>query len=78
MKVAGHQAEIAMLKWGPGSIPGLGEIWRLATLQSFNLQGFIVPHLKDLIHICLESEDQDPGRTVKITYALLNNPYFTS
>ena len=42
------------------------------------MQGFIVPHLKDLIHICLELGDQDPSKTLKITYALLNSPYFTS
>ena len=64
-----------MLESGPGSIPGLG---KLVTLQSFGLQGFIVSHLKDLINICLEPEDQEPRRTLKITYALINNPYFTS
>ena len=62
----------------PGSIPDFGELWRLVTLQSFSLQGFMVPHLKDLIHIYLEQEDQDHSRTLKIAYALLNNPYFTS
>ena len=40
-KVMGHQslgltwslpAKIATLKWGPGSIPSLGELWRLVTL----------------------------------------------
>ena len=73
-KVAGHQilrsiiiriawslsANIAKLLWGPGSIPGLGELWRLVTLQSFKVQGSIVP---DLIHICLEPEDQVPRGT---------------
>ena len=67
-----------MLEGGPGSIPILGKLLRLVTLQSFNLQGFIVPNLKDLIHICLEVEDQDPSRTLKIFYALSNNPYLTS
>ena len=42
------------------------------------MQDSIVPHLKDLIHICLEQGDQDPNRTLKIIYALPNNPYFTS
>ena len=71
-------AKIAMLDWGLGSIPILCELWRLVTLQSFNLQGSIVPHLKDLIHISFELDDQDPSRTLKITYSLSNNPYFTS
>ena len=91
-KVIGHQssqskiiriawslpAKIAMLEWGPGFIPSLGELWRHVTLQSFSLQGSIVPHLKDLTRICLEPEDQDPSRTLKINYALLNKPNFTS
>ena len=32
----------------------------------------MVPNLKDLIHICYEPEDQDPSRTLKITYVLSN------
>ena len=71
-------AKIAMLKYGPGSIPGLGQLWRLVTLQSFSLRGFIVTHLKDIFHICLEPEEQDHSRTFKIIYALSNNPYFIS
>ena len=71
-------AKIAMLEWGQGSNLGLGKLWRLVTLQSFSLQGFIVPHLKDLIRIYVEQEDQDHSRTLKLAYALLNNPYFTS
>ena len=55
-----------------------GVTTRFLTLQSFDMQGFIVPHLKDLIHICLEPEDQDPSRTLKITYVLSINHYFTS
>ena len=50
-------AKIIICEWGQGSIPGLGKIWRLETLQPFGLQGLIVSHLKDLIHICLEPED---------------------
>ena len=49
-------AKIGMLMWGPGSILGLGKFGRLVTLQSFDLHGSIVLHLKDLIHICLELE----------------------
>ena len=71
-------AEILMLEWGLGSISSLSKLWRLVTLQSFNLQGFIVSHLKDLIHICLEPEDQDSSMTLRITYTLSKNPYFTS
>ena len=37
-----------------------------------------VSHLKDLIRIYLEQEDKDHNRTLKLAYALLNNPYFTS
>ena len=42
------------------------------------VQRHTVPHLKDLIHIYLELEDQDLSRNLKMTYALSNNPYFTS
>ena len=68
-------SKIAMLKWGPGSILGLGELWRLVTLQSFNLQGSIVPHLKDLIHICLEPEAHDCGMTFYMCYVGSKYPY---
>ena len=47
-------------------------------LQLLDLQERIVTHLKDLIHIYLELEDQDLSRTLKITYTLSNNPYFAS
>ena len=45
--------------------------------MDFGLQGSIVPHLKDLIHICLELAAQDPSKSFKILYAMSNNPYFT-
>ena len=37
-------------------------------LQPFNLQGRTVPHLKDLIHICLETERQGHGITFNMIY----------
>ena len=43
-----------------------------------SLQERIVSHLKDLIHICLELEDQYPSRALKIAHALSNNSDFTS
>ena len=43
------------------------QLWRLLTLLLFNSQQRTVPHLKDLIHICLEPEDQDPSRALKKT-----------
>ena len=37
-------AKIVMFKWGSRSIPCLGELWKLLTLQSFNLKGSTVTH----------------------------------
>ena len=54
------------------------QLWRPITLLLINIESLIVPHLKDLIRIYLELEDQDPSRNLKMTYALPNNPYFTS
>ena len=36
-------------------------------LQPLNQNPSLVHHLKDLFHICLEPEDQDDSRTLKIT-----------
>ena len=54
-----------------------GVTTRFLTLQSFDMQGFIVPHLKDLIHTSLEPAAQDPGRTLKTLYSIPNIPYYT-
>ena len=37
-----------------------------------------IPHLKDLIHICMEPEDQDPIMTFKVLYFNLKGPHFAS
>ena len=37
-------------------------------LQSLDLQEYKVPHLKDLIHFCLEPEDQEPSKTFKVLH----------
>ena len=42
-------------------------LWPI-TLLKIVIESCAVPHLRDLIHICLESEDQDPSRTVKVLY----------
>ena len=70
--------KIAMLKWGPGSIPGLGELWRLVNLQYFILKGSIVSHLKDLIHICLEPDGQARSQMFRIVYTKSKYPHFSS
>ena len=53
--------KIAILEVGPVSIPGLDQTLGLVTLHSFSLHDSMVPHLKDLIHICLELEAQGYG-----------------
>ena len=54
------------------------KLCRSITLLVMDIESLIVPHLKDLIRIYLELQDQDPSRNLKMTYALSNNPYFTS
>ena len=38
-------------RWGPGSIPGRGELWRPAVLQYLDIQGHVVPHWKALMFL---------------------------
>ena len=40
----------------------------LTFLQPLNQQGHAVPQLKDLIHICLETESQVHGMTFNMIY----------
>ena len=89
-KIIGHQSsqskiikvawllspKITVLEWGPGFIPCLGEFWRLVNLHSFRLQGSIVPYLKDVIHICLETESQGHDMTFNMIYLHSKCPYF--
>ena len=52
--------------------------WPLIFLQPLNLQECTVPHLKDLIHICLEPELQGCGMTFNRFYVGSKYPYFIS
>ena len=54
------------------------EVWVPTILLPLDQNECLVPHLKDPIHICLESATQDPSTTQRILYALSNNPCFTS
>ena len=47
-------------------------------LQPLDLQECTVPHLKDLINICLELEAQGCGMTLKRFYVGSKYPYFIS
>ena len=51
--------------------------WPLTFLQPLDLQGCIVPHLKDLICICVELEAQGYGMTFNRFYAGSKYPYLT-
>ena len=44
----------------------------------YALVGCTVPHLKDLIHICLETESQGYGMTFNMIYLRSKCPYFIS
>ena len=46
--------------------------------REFNLQEHTVPHLKDLIHICLENESQGHGMTFNMIYDRSKYPHFIS
>ena len=48
------------------------QLWEHITLLKIVIESLIVPHFKYLIHICLEPENQDPSRTLKIIYAFSN------
>ena len=50
---------------------------RTINLLSIDIKSLKVTHLKDLIHICLEPEDQNRN-TFKILSFNLNRPHFTS
>ena len=54
------------------------QLWPLIFLQPLDLQGCTVPHLKDLIHICLEPEAQGCGMTFNRFYVGSKYPYFIS
>ena len=47
---------------------------KVVILQPFDLQGHIVPHLKDLTHIYLEPEAQGHGMSFKGIFGRLNYP----
>ena len=40
------------------------KFWQTTTFLLIIIESSIVSHLKDLIHICLEPEDQDPSMTL--------------
>jgi len=48
------------------------------TLLQIVIETLAVPHLKDLVLICLEPEDQNPSSSFKILYFNLNGPQFAS
>ena len=52
------------------------KIWYF--LQPYDLQECTVPHLKDLIHICLEIESQGHGIIFNMIYVCSKYPYFIS
>ena len=54
------------------------QLWPLIFLQPLNLQGCTVPHLKDLIPICLENESQGHSMTLNMGYLCSKYPYFIS
>ena len=54
------------------------QLWPLIFLQPLDLQGCTVPHLKDMIHICSETESQGHGITFNKIYLHSNYPYFIS
>ena len=54
------------------------QLWPLIFLQPLDLQERTVPHLKDLIHICLENESQGHGMTSNMIYDRSKYPHFIS
>ena len=54
------------------------QLWPQIFLQPLDLQECTVPHLKDLIHICLELEAQGCGMTFNRFYVGSKYPYFIS
>ena len=47
-------------------------------LQPLDLRDYAVPHLKDLIHICLETESQGHDITFNVIYICSKYPHFIS
>ena len=47
-------------------------------LQPLGLQEHALSHLKDVVHICLETESQDHGMTFNVIYVCSNYTYFIS
>ena len=45
------------------------QTWPLISLQPFDQNQFLLPHMKDLFHICLETKGQDFWVTFKVPYA---------
>ena len=54
------------------------ELWLPITLLKIVIESPRVPHLYDMIHTCLEPEDQDPSRTFKVLYFTLKQPNIAS
>ena len=47
----------------------LPRLWGPAVLQNFDLQDSLVPHLEDLINICLKPACQSPGWILRMVFA---------
>ena len=54
------------------------QLWPLTFLQPLDLKEDTVPHLKELIHVCSETESQGHGITFKMIYLHSRYPYFIS
>ena len=50
------------------------KLCNIVTLQPFDLKEYTVPHLKDLIHIYLEPEDQGSSMTFYVLFSRLKYP----
>ena len=71
--VVGHGRILAKIKKVK-----VDELWAHTILQPVDQNECLIPHLKDLIRIYLEPEDQDPSSPFKILYFNLNRPHFAS
>ena len=61
-----------------GLIHSRRRFWELINLKPLGLQGHKVPLLKDLIHICLETDTQSCDMTFSVCYVCSKYPYFIS
>ena len=52
------------------------KLCKLVTLQPFDLKEHTVPHLKDLIQICLDPEDQRNSMTFSVIFSRSKYPQF--